>query len=128
MNGPREIDMILDTGMPIHGAVFLDPKIGEEIGLEYSGKVNIGGPGSGEGQTANSASGIKISLSDIEFEDQNVLVLTEKQKFLTSVVEGIIGKLIFDVFVVEIDFENSLLKLHDPAIFQTKNIGTEIPL
>jgi len=128
INGSREIDMILDTGMPIDGAILLDPEIGKELTLDYMGQVVLGGAGQGQKQTAKVVQKTTLSVSELEFENQNVIVVNKKPASITTAVEGIIGKVIFGPYVVEIDFERSVLNLFDPVDFDGKEKGKEVPL
>ena len=46
INDSLTLDMVLDTGMPIDGAMLLDPKLGERLGLRYVRQIPLGGGGS----------------------------------------------------------------------------------
>ncbi len=106
----------------------LHSELGEELGLEYVQTIRVGGAGSGEPKTANVATGIKISLSEIDIHDITVVVNEESREESIHTDDGLIGSLIFSSYVVEIDFDQSLLYLYDPAEFESAKGWEEILL
>jgi hypothetical protein len=112
INGSREIDILLDTGMPMRGVILLDPAMVEGIDLEYAGTLELGGGGSDVPKTADVAVRATISISGTDFNGQRVMVLREGGFADDWPVAAIIGKTVFDR-VVEIDFANSKIRLYE---------------
>jgi len=111
INGSDEMDMLLDTGMPMRGAILLDPSLIDGIDLEYVGSVDLGGGGSDTPKTADVAARATISISGTEFTGQRVMILREGGFAADWPVGAIIGKTIFER-VVEIDFDRSVIKIY----------------
>jgi hypothetical protein len=112
INGSDQMDMLLDTGMPMRGAILLDPSLIDGIDLEYVGTVDLGGGGSDAPATADVAARATISISGVEFSGQSLMVLRDAEFAEDWPVGAIIGKTVFDR-VVEIDFDGSVIKLYD---------------
>ena len=111
INGSDEMDMLLDTGMPMRGAILLDPSLIDGIDLEYVGSVDLGGGGSDTPKTADVAARATISISGTDFTGQRVMILREGGFADDWPVGAIIGKTIFER-VVEINFDSSVIKLY----------------
>ena len=111
------IDMTLDTGLGVNGAVLLDPAIGESLGLHYSGQVPLGGGGTSSPVKAHVAPDIVLSLPGVTFAGQTLLVVTDTQPYRNFPTRGIIGKTVFGC-AVEIDYEDSLLHLYDASSYR----------
>ena len=128
VNDSRKLNIILDSGMGHEALGLLHSELGEELGLEYVQTIRVGGAGSGEPKTANIATGAKISLSEINIHWVTVVVNEESREESIHTDDGLIGSLIFSSYVVEIDFDRSLLYLYDPAEFESEKGWEEIPL
>ena len=128
INGSREMNMILDTGMPLGGALLLRPELGEEIGLDYTGQRALGGAGSEGIKYGNISTGIDISIQGLNLSNQPIITLREALNTITPAVDGVIGKILFGSYVVEIDFELSLVTLHEFSTYTTQANGKELPL
>jgi hypothetical protein len=112
INGSGEMDMLLDTGMPMRGAILLDPSLVDGIDLEYVGTVDLGGGGSDAPSTADVTAKATISISGIDFTGQRLMILREGEFAEDWPVGAIIGRTIFER-VVEIDFDSSVIKLYE---------------
>ena len=128
VNDSRKLNIILDSGMGHEALGLLHSELGEELGLEYVQSIRVGGAGSGEPKTANVATGGKIFLSEINIHGVTVVVNEESREESIHTDDGLIGSLIFSSYVVEIDFDRSLLYLYDPAEFESEKGWEEIPL
>ncbi|MGD8629019.1 MAG: hypothetical protein PVH52_08035, partial [bacterium] len=111
INGSAEMDMLLDTGMPMRGAILLDPSLIDGIDLEYVGSVDLAGGGSDTPKTADVAARATISISGNDFTGQRVMILREGGFADDWPVGAIIGKTLFER-VVQIDFDNSTIRLY----------------
>ena len=110
------VEMILDTGFGSSGAILLDPSIGEDLGLRYSGQIPLGGGGASDQPKANLATGVTLSLPGVTFPNENLLVVTDAGPFVGYPGRGIIGKTLFDC-CVEIDYDSRLIHLHDSGSY-----------
>jgi len=122
VNENLDIDMVLDTGMGIPGAILLDPVFGEKLGLEYVGKTQLGGGGEEDVRVAGVAAGATFSLPGISFSDQQLLVVEDRTGLDDWPIMGVIGRTIFGC-VVSIDYETETLVLTDPAAFDPEGYG-----
>jgi hypothetical protein len=127
INGSRPLNCVLDTGMT-RGVFLMNPETGKELGLRYVQQVMVGGAGEGEPRYGEVATGVTFEIAGVIFEDQNALVLTENPPYMDRRFEGIVGKTVFDQYVVEIDFESREVVLHDPAGWDSTGAGEWIPI
>jgi hypothetical protein len=110
------IDMMLDSGFGVNGAILLDPAIGEALHLRYSGQTPLGGGGTTP-MFANVATNASFSLPGVTFAGQTLLVVTDPEPYRSYPARGIIGKTVFDC-TVEIDYETSRIHLHDADAYR----------
>ena len=115
VNGSRNLDMVLDTGMSAPIVMLLHRELQDEVGLGGGEPTLIGGAGGGQPKQGKVFSGVRVSIGGFEQPDQTVIVMDESRKDSTWTMDGVIGKSIFDRYLVEIDFERSVLFLHEPA-------------
>jgi hypothetical protein len=105
------IEMILDTGMPIKGAMFLDRQEARKLDLKYSATMELGGGGETITRTADVVAAATLSLAGFAFPGQQVLVLRQTDFADDWPAGAILGTTFFD-HVVEIDFSKSLIRLY----------------
>ena len=119
---------ILDSGA---GFCVVDSGLARQIGLAASGTGRASGAGSGTvpydrldsagvalsvgGQTLRLTRGIALNLSN-------------QKGVLGETVDGILGFDFFNRFVVEIDYENAIVRLYDPSSYLAPPQAREIPL
>jgi len=129
VNGSRPLHMILDTRMSA-GVVFLfHSELGQEIGLKYARQVALAGAGGEKSrQTAQLAVGAEVMIGDLVQSNQTIIVADEKRPDSRWSFDGVIGKSIFDAYVVEIDYHQSLLVIHDPSQYTPEDPETAIHL
>jgi len=113
VNGSRPLRMVLDTGMSSPIVMLTRRSLGAELGFEGGQPVQVGGAGGGAPAEAEMFSGVQVSLGDIEQPDQNLIVLDGPSSACLQ--DGVIGKSIFDRYVVAVDYERSTIELHDAA-------------
>ena len=123
------LDLILDTGMPLDGALlFGSDKVGK-LGLEYVGKAPVIGVG-GDKTESDVAMGVSFRLPGVEFTKQMVLV-TPPDSLKSGRFEGmdgVIGQTLFGHFVVGIDHDRGEITLTEPSRFEYAGAGQEMPL
>lgn len=119
INGLVKSKFILDSGAS--GNVLLEKIIANFLGLTYSGEIAVAGAG-GEGIIrAYRADSVYLSIEGIHAETSEVIVLEQDylslKEYLGIEVQGILGTSVFKDLVVEIDYEDYKLILHDPEHF-----------
>jgi hypothetical protein len=128
VNDSRELNMILDTGMSAGVTVLFHAELGDELGLEYTQEVVVAGAGEGETKKAHMTGGVKVEISDLVLYNQTVVVIDEKRETSRWTFDGIIGKSVFDSYVVEIDYLRSILFIHEPINFSADHPEQAIPI
>lgn len=128
VNGSKELNMILDTGMSAPVVILYHSETGKELGLKYVVSAKVYGPGDEGAKTANMSLGATLTISGLELTWQQIIVIDESRSTSRWTMDGIIGKNIFDSYVVEIDFEKSIVIVYDPQHFKIDPKTEAIPL
>ncbi|MCP4459363.1 MAG: PDZ domain-containing protein [Cytophagales bacterium] len=133
INGKAILNFILDTGTQF--SILTDKGIGDELGFNYIREIPMGSTPEGPivGYSANE---LNLELSDgggvMTNDNHSMLVLEndfmDLSNLAQSPVHGLIGKDIFDQFVVEIDRDRKQLTLHDPPSFKAPAGYSVVPL
>ncbi len=127
VGGSLQVPMLLDTGLGFDGAIMLDPALGEQLGLKYTGEVPLGGGGAEDPVVARLSSGGTLALPGVTFTRKQLLVVTDAAPFRNYPARGIIGKTVFDC-VVEIDYDACELHLYDGTAYRYEGPGTSFPV
>jgi len=125
LNGREAIWFLLDTGADEN--VINTPRLGD-FGLKIYGQAaTTGGGGSAEYAYAAGAS---FKLPGVELLNQHVGILDQTgiEHALGMPLGGILGYDFISRFVVEIDYENKLLTLHDPKGWSYSGSGYVVPV
>ena len=127
LNGSQPLWMILDTGSSV--TVF-DESVSKTLGLQFLGEGNVNGPGQGSVQKLAFTAHSTLRLAGAELGDQTVATLPlewfSRQSGRTT--DGFLGSNIFRNYVVEIDYANQVLRLHDPATYSYSGSGQRLPI
>jgi hypothetical protein len=126
VNGSSPLWFVLDTGSPIAGLMNAD--LAGELGLTATGKVRLGGAGTGSARMVDLAGGVRIELGGIEITNETMVIGVGDGKVNDSGWSGIIGRSVFANLVVEMDFTRQVLRLHAPETFAYAGKGAELPL
>ena len=134
VNGSPSYDFVLDTGSPV--MLLADPELAVPMKLDLGGRrLKLSGAGKGASPEASVVRGARIELEassgTVELAGQPIYVLAQDPGFgsyLGVDSHGIIGRSLFERFVVEIDFERSRLILHDPDAFTYRGPGEVIAI
>lgn len=124
INGQTKLKFILDTG--VQYPILTEKYFGSMIGLQYTRKIVIQGTGSIDSLSALVATNVSLELPNGVKSglNQSLLVLEEDYLNLKENmgvdIYGIIGYDIFSRFIVEIDYDNKYLVLHEPETFRPK--------
>ena len=129
LNGENPVNLVLDTGMPAHGAMLYETENIKELNLHYSGQAMVGGPG-GDLKPANILMGASLKFPGLEFTGLDIVVLPEdensRKRF--SHHNGVIGYSFFSRFVIEIDFVKSVIKVFQPESFTYTGKGKKLEI
>lgn len=132
INHSLTLKFIFDTG--VQYPILTEKMFGDYLGLDYTRNITIQGPGSADSIKAKVAQHITLSLpGGIESGiNQALLVLEEDylklRNNLGTDVFGVIGYDIFSRFVVEINYDENYLVLHEPKKFRAKRSYKKIPM
>src|SRR5258708_27504125 len=127
LNGSRPLWMMLDTGSSV--TVF-DESVSKTPGLRFLGEGNAYGPGQGSAQKLTFASHATLRFAGADLGDQPVAKLS-LDGFSAAVgrsTDGFLGSNVFRSYVVEIDYANQELRLHDPTSYSYSGLGQRLPL
>ncbi len=131
INGFVTLKFVLDTGAE---SIILTEKIfGDILSLNYVRTITIDGPGIRDSIKAHVATNVYISLpGGIKAKGMNMLVLEEDyielNKNLGEEIYGIIGYDLFSRFVVEVDYSEKLITIHDPKFFRPRKTFIKVPM
>ncbi|MEN8137343.1 MAG: hypothetical protein ABFR62_02825 [Bacteroidota bacterium] len=121
LNGSKPLNFILDSG--VKTPIIIDVPQFDTIEIRDYKKIEVKGLGQGDGIEALIAYDNRINVGDnIVNHNQTVIVLLEDIFHLSNKlghnINGIIGFDLFRDFIVEINYDNQYLKLHDPKKFK----------
>jgi hypothetical protein len=127
VNNSKELNIILDTGMPSDGLLLFDKNLADELELVGAKRFRISGAGKGKVSYALRVESALLTLSGNDFENQSVLILEgdTMHGFLT---DGVIGHTLFGSHVVQIDYDTKVITLIEPTEFKTKPTWEQIPI
>ena len=130
VNGSEPLDVVLDTGMPAAGlAIYDGPRLQSmDLDVDPSIQAQVGGAG-GDGRRlmARIAMSESLSLPGLQIEGTRVIVLPEMPE-MSGYHDGIIGYSLFGGFVVELDYDERVVRLHEPAAYRAPADGLIVPL
>lgn len=123
INNFLSMKFIVDTGA--EATVLTEKAFGDLVGLDYVREIHISGPGVIDSVEAFVATNVTLGLPEgITGHRMSMLVLKEDylglKENLGDEIYGIIGYDIFRRFVVEIDYDNLKLTLHDPKRYKPR--------
>ena len=124
----KPITFVLDTGDQV---AIVDSDVAQRLNLKLSGEVKVGGAGSGTA-TGSFVKDATYTLDGLEGFSQPVRLALGLGKTLSPRAgrdfEGIIGEEFIKEYVVEIDYQAQVLKLHDKDKFVYNGAGESIPI
>lgn len=119
INGSKELDLILDTGMSAPIVMLNHRELQEELALRGGDSALVGGAGGEEPRSARMFRGVRLSLGSLDLENQTLVVMGDEREHSKWTQAGVLGKSIFDRFAVEIDFDRSSLTVHETSASDT---------
>ncbi|MDQ3392811.1 MAG: aspartyl protease family protein [Bacteroidota bacterium] len=130
LNGIIPLNFILDTG--VRTAILMDKNISDILNLTYVRTITLIGAAGGPGVAAHVAPNVSLSMPGVIGAGQALLVLDDDYLQLDAAlgtkVHGIIGYELFSRFVVEINYIENIVTLHEPKQFKPKRKFKAIPI
>ena len=131
VNKSLTMDFIVDTG--VQNAILTEKIFGDLLQLNYQRKITIAGPGLIDSVTAFIAGNIVLDLpGGVTASNRSFLVLEtdylQLKNNMGAEIYGIIGYELFSRFVVEINYDQKNLILHNPRYFKKRKYMHAIPL
>lgn len=127
VNNSKPLNLILDTGMHYDGVILFHKEFAGLI--DTSGAIDVRVPGAGDSQASTNimVENAVIGFGGMALDSQRVIISTSDytQEFPT---DGIIGWNLFGHYAVEIDYDSSLIFLHDTLDFKPDSGWTEVPI
>ena len=115
INDSKELDMHLDTGMSAPIVALFHKEAIDEIGLQNTQQVILGGAGGSGQKSGHLAQGATVRIGDLVMPNQTIIIMNDTMDTSPWQVDGVIGRTIFDSYLTQIDYETSNITLYDPA-------------
>jgi hypothetical protein len=127
VNNSQPLSFIFDTGDQV-GIIDIDRA--KELGLKLHGQLRIGGAGAGTlpGAMVQDAHWSLVGLEKFSQPVSLAMPLGNISARFGHDIDGIIGSDFIRQFVVEVDYEARLLRLHDKEKFKYTGSGEIIPI
>jgi hypothetical protein len=128
VGGEGPYSLILDTGMPVGGVMlFSDLQIGNPGSPDRPKPQKAGGPIPVSPESMRT--GVELELPGVKLTDQVVMMMPGGGLFGGfHKGQGVIGAGLFDHFVVQIDYDRMVVRVHEPDNFEYTGAGQEIPV
>ncbi|HCW06930.1 MAG TPA: hypothetical protein DGG95_06155, partial [Cytophagales bacterium] len=130
INNQLPLKFIVDTG--VRTTILTEKTYSDILHLAYSKKYTISAPGGEKLVNAYITNNVTLDMPGVHGRGHAMLVLEtdylELRSSLGTAVHGILGYELFSRFVVEIDYENKLLKLMTPQKFKPKKKYASLPI
>ncbi|HXI24855.1 MAG TPA: aspartyl protease family protein [Pyrinomonadaceae bacterium] len=127
INNSRPLSFVFDTGDKV---CVVDTEVAKELGLKMEGQLRIGGAGA-DTLPASFIKEATWSLAGLDGFTQPVALTMPLGRMAARFgqdFDGIIGSDFIKNFVVEVDYQNRVLKLHDKDKFNYAGPGESIPI
>lgn len=127
VNGSPPLDLLLDTGMPFDGVYLFKQTCVELMDTTGAMEVRVPGAGDGEPSRAIMMENAELAYGEVQIPNQRVVVSysPHTQSFAS---DGVIGRSLFGHHTVEIDYDRSMILLHDTLGFVADTTWQQIPI
>ncbi len=127
INNSRPLSFVFDTGDKVG---IVDTEVAKELGLKLEGQLRIGGAGA-DTLPASFVKEASWTLPGLEGFSQPVAIAMPLGRMAARFgqdFDGIIGSDFIKQFVVEVDYQNRVLKLYDKEKFTYSGTGESLPI
>ena len=127
INNSRPLSFVFDTGDKVG---IVDADVAKELGLKLEGQVRVGGAGA-ETLPGSLVKEATWTLPGLDGFSQPVILSLPLGRMAARFghdFDGIIGSDFIRQFVVEVDYQNRVLKLYDKDKFSYSGSGESIPI
>lgn len=125
LNDQLPLRFIVDTG--VRNVIITEKKITDLIEADYSRTINLRGAGEAELVKAYVSNSVSISTTGLRSENHSMLILEEDYlrlvEYVGEKIHGIIGYELFSNYVVNIDYDEQILRIIHPDIFRKPRHG-----
>jgi membrane-associated protease RseP (regulator of RpoE activity) len=127
INGSRPLSFVFDTGDKVG---IVDSEVAKELGLKLEGQVHVGGAGADTlpGSFVKEATWSLLGLEGFSQPVSLTLPLGRMASRFGHDFDGIIGSDFIRQYVVEVDYQNRVLRLHDKDKFTYAGAGDSVPI
>lgn len=127
VNGSSPLRLILDSGMGFDGVYLFHKSDLDLIDTTGAVTVNVGGAGDGEASTATMIETGHIAFGEVTVPNQRIIVShsSHTQQFPT---DGVAGWNFFGHYIVEIDYDQNKIFLHDTTYSHTDSSWLRLPI
>lgn len=130
LNHRMPLRFVVDTG--VRTSILTDRTFSDILNISYDRKIPLVGADGDRQIVAYVANGISLKLPGVVGQGQALLVLEEDylqlKNYLGTDVHGILGYELFSRFVVEIDYDDRLIRLHEPYSYKPRRWRKSMPL
>lgn len=130
LNETLPLKFIIDTG--VRTAILTQKTFADIIGLPYTRKYTITGPGATKLVEAYITTNVTLRLPGVVGRGHAMLVLAEDylelRNYLGTDVHGVLGYELFSRFIVDIDYERKLMTLRAPEKFKKRSKFHTLPM
>jgi membrane-associated protease RseP (regulator of RpoE activity) len=127
INNSRPLSFVFDTGDKV---CVVDTEVAQELGLKTEGQLRVGGAGANT-LAASYVKDATWTLPGLEGFSQPVGLTFSLGRMAARFghdFDGIIGSDFIRQFVIEVDYQNRVLKLYDKEKFSYSGAGESIPI
>jgi hypothetical protein len=122
----RVLRVILDTGMGFDGVLLYEALPGSSVAGPLM-SVRIPGAGTGEPARGLMSESASFRAGPVEFENQRLVWLVDSS-MSGFPSDGVMGYSLFGHWQVEIDYDRSVIVLHEPGSFRADSSWTALPM
>ncbi len=125
--GGRRLRLILDTGHASDGILIFNRDKIDTDALGPSVAATVPGAGSGTGSNALVFERARFEVGAVAFTNQRAVVLADNP-FKAFPNDGVIGYSLLGHYAVELDYDRSVMRLHDPDRFSAQPGWEALPI
>ncbi|MGD8361905.1 MAG: energy transducer TonB, partial [Gemmatimonadota bacterium] len=112
VNGSPPLNLVLDTGMSWSGVYLLHRELSSVVDVTPATQVQIPGAGAGEASTASVADYQSLRMGSVVLDSQTVYA-SQSDRTQGWSFDGVIGRSLLAYHTLEIDYDESVIRLHD---------------